>query len=170
MGANCRSGSKVGRQLDSQVIHKGCPAEQEHHAREEASTLEHGSGQNHRSGSNKGYAEGRVQDVGNVVAGERRLGEDVEQHPLGQVADNWVGGVCHVQRVAVQPVLDADDAGAEERLENHGEGRLAAVHAGVEEADGGGDLPTQDGRNQNPSDIALGAIVKSAPVHRTIYI
>jgi len=46
-----------------------------------------------------------------------------------------------VERVAVYPELDADGAGAEERLEDHGQRCFSAMHSCVEEADGGCDLP-----------------------------
>ncbi len=51
-----------------------------------------------------------------------------------EVAEEGVCGVGLVQRVAVDPELDAAGAGAEEGLEDHGQGGFTAVHAGVEVA------------------------------------
>jgi hypothetical protein len=41
----------------AQVVDKGSPAEEEHHAGDEAATLEHGTGEDHGGGSDKGSAE-----------------------------------------------------------------------------------------------------------------
>jgi hypothetical protein len=60
---------------------------------------------------------------------------------FGEIAKEHVVSVRLVQRVPVDPKLDADRAGAEERLEDHGQRGFPSVHAGVEEADGGRDLP-----------------------------
>jgi hypothetical protein len=76
-----------------------------------------------------------------------------------------------VERVAVDPELDADGAGAEKGLEYHGQCGFSSVHVGVEEADGGRDLPGGDelfaprrdgttslakyGANEHPAEIAL---------------
>lgn len=58
-----------------------------------------------------------------------------------QVADKRTSGVRLVEGVSIDPELDSGGAGAEERLENHGHGGFAAVHACVEEADCWGNLP-----------------------------
>jgi hypothetical protein len=78
---------------------------------------------------------------------------------LAKIAEDGIARMRLVQRVPVQPVLDSDNAGAEERLENHGHGRLAAVHAGIEEADGRGDLPAEACRDEQPAQIALFGVI-----------
>ena len=77
------------------------------------------------------------------------------QATKGQITPNWICGVGHVERVAIDPKLDTASAGTEEGLEDHGERMLAPVHAGVEEADGWSDLPAQARADEKPCEIAL---------------
>lgn len=133
------------------VVDKGGPAEEEEHRGPETAALEHRAGQDHRRRRHKGEAEARVQDVRDVRVGERRLREHVVQPRQRQVAEHRVGRARLVQRVAVDPELNAAGAGAEEGLEDHGQGRFASVHSGVEVSDGRGDLPAEDGAHKDPA-------------------
>jgi len=60
-----------------------------------------------------------------------------------------------IERIAVYPELDADGAGAEERLEDHGQRCFSAMHACVEKADGGCDLPDCDQYVSIPTDVEV---------------
>lgn len=86
----------------------------------------------------------RTKEIGNVGIGLRRLGDNVPEDSKRQITEDGVCGSGLVEGVAVDPVLDAAGAGAKEGLEHHGQGGLATVHTGVEEADGRRDLPAEN--------------------------
>lgn len=77
----------------------------------------------------------------------------------GQIAENRVRRVGHVERVAIDPVLNAAGAGAEEGLQEDGQSRLSPVHSSVQEPDGGRDLPAQNRADQQPAEVALDVAV-----------
>lgn len=133
------------------VIHERGPTEQEQHAGPETATLQHGTGQDHGGRRDEGEAEAGVQDVRDVGVGERRGGEDVVQPRQAEVAQDGVRRVRLVQGIPVDPELDAAGRRAEQGLEDHGQRRLASMHAGVQITDGRGDLPTEDGTDEDPT-------------------
>lgn len=71
------------------------------------------------------------------------------------ITKDRVCGPGLIQRIAIDPELNAARTRTEERLKDNGQGRLATVHSGVEEADGWGDLPAKDCTHQHPAQVAL---------------
>lgn len=87
------------------------------------------------------WEEDHTQNIRNIRVGHGWLSKHVSEHGQRQVSEDGVCCSCLIQRVTVYPELDSASASTEETLEDHGQGGLSAVHSGIEEANGRGDLP-----------------------------